>query len=46
MLLALVAMSVVLVWRHQDNLRRLLRGEESRIGQKKTEASAEPPPAG
>lgn len=46
MLLALVVMSVVLVWRHQDNLRRLLRGEESRIGQKKTEASAEPPPAG
>jgi glycerol-3-phosphate acyltransferase PlsY len=41
MLLALVAMSVVLVWRHQDNLRRLLRGEESRIGQKKNESPAE-----
>lgn len=30
-----VLMSAVLVWRHKDNIRRLLAGEESRIGSKK-----------
>ena len=29
-------MSAILIQRHTDNLRRLLRGEETRIGQKKT----------
>ncbi len=32
----LVIMSAILIQRHTDNLRRLLRGEETRIGQKKT----------
>jgi acyl phosphate:glycerol-3-phosphate acyltransferase len=32
---ALLIMSAVLIQRHTDNLRRLLRGEETRIGQKK-----------
>ncbi len=35
-----LAMLVLMVWRHKENIRRLLRGEESRIGAK---ASAEPP---
>ena len=34
---AVVAMSVLLVARHHANIRKLLRGEESRIGQKKKE---------
>lgn len=33
--LASLAMSAVLAWRHEANIRKLLRGEESRIGQKK-----------
>lgn len=33
--LASLAMSAVLVWRHQANIGKLLRGEESRIGEKK-----------
>lgn len=28
------AMSAILLWRHKDNIARLLRGEESRIGKK------------
>ena len=35
-----LAMSVLLVWRHKENIERLLRGEESRVGAK---PSAEPP---
>ncbi|MBL8482217.1 MAG: glycerol-3-phosphate 1-O-acyltransferase PlsY [Rhodocyclaceae bacterium] len=31
----LAAMSVMLIWRHKDNIRRLLAGTESRIGKKK-----------
>ena len=34
---AVTAMSVLLVARHHANIRKLLRGEESRIGQKKKE---------
>ncbi|MGE5096563.1 MAG: glycerol-3-phosphate 1-O-acyltransferase PlsY [Betaproteobacteria bacterium] len=34
-LVAVVAMGVVLVIRHHANIRKLLRGEESRIGEKK-----------
>ena len=33
-------MAVVLVWRHQSNIRKLLAGEESRIGQKKNQPAA------
>jgi glycerol-3-phosphate acyltransferase PlsY len=31
-LLATVVMSAILVWRHQSNIVKLMRGEESRIG--------------
>jgi len=33
-LLAAVVMSVVLIWRHQSNIAKLMRGEERRIGNK------------
>ena len=32
---ATCAMCLVLVWRHEGNIRKLLRGEESRIGERK-----------
>ena len=32
---ATCVLCVVLVWRHEGNIRKLLRGEESRIGEKK-----------
>ena len=35
-LLATVLMSAILVWRHQSNIAKLMRGEESRIGGSKT----------
>ncbi len=38
LLLSTVVMSVVLVWRHQANIGKLLRGEESRLGEKKKPA--------
>ena len=34
-LLATIVMSAILVWRHQANIAKLLRGEESRIGGQK-----------
>ena len=34
-LLATVVMSAILVWRHQGNIAKLMRGEESRIGGQK-----------
>ena len=37
---AVLAIAVLLVWRHKENIGRLLRGEESRVGKK---TSAEPP---
>jgi glycerol-3-phosphate acyltransferase PlsY len=37
-LAAVAVMSVVLLARHRDNIGKLLRGEESRIGEKKTAA--------
>lgn len=37
--LAVVAMSAILVWRHAANIRRLLAGTEGRIGEKKAPAS-------
>jgi glycerol-3-phosphate acyltransferase PlsY len=33
-LLALVPMSLLLIWRHSANIRKLLAGTESRLGQK------------
>jgi acyl phosphate:glycerol-3-phosphate acyltransferase len=38
-LYAAIAMCAVLLWRHLPNIAKLLRGEESRIGEKKKEAS-------
>jgi glycerol-3-phosphate acyltransferase PlsY len=35
-LLALVAISLLLIWRHRENIRRLMAGTESRLGAKKT----------
>jgi glycerol-3-phosphate acyltransferase PlsY len=32
---AMVAVGAILVWRHEANIRKLLRGQESRIGEKK-----------
>jgi acyl phosphate:glycerol-3-phosphate acyltransferase len=37
-LVAVVAMSVLLVVRHHENIRKLVRGEESRIGEKRKPA--------
>jgi glycerol-3-phosphate acyltransferase PlsY len=31
---AISAMSVILIWRHKENITRLLKGQESRIGKK------------
>ena len=39
---AVIFMSALLVWRHQENIRKLLNGTESRLGEKqKSPASAE-----
>jgi glycerol-3-phosphate acyltransferase PlsY len=37
--LCVLAIAALLVWRHKENIRRLFRGEESRVG-----AKASPPP--
>lgn len=34
-LMSIIAMSMLLTWRHRDNIRRLLAGSESRLGSKK-----------
>ena len=39
-LLAIIAMSLLLVWRHEGNIRKLLAGTESRLGQKAAAATA------
>jgi glycerol-3-phosphate acyltransferase PlsY len=42
--LATVAISAILLWRHESNIRKLLRGEERRIGEaKKDSEGAEQP---
>ena len=33
-------MSALLIWRHKDNIKRLVAGQESRIGSKKKGSSA------
>jgi acyl phosphate:glycerol-3-phosphate acyltransferase len=43
-LLAIAVMSLLLIWRHEGNIRKLLAGKESRIGQKA--AGPTPPQAG
>ncbi len=42
---AVAPMCVLLIWRHEANIRKLLAGKESRIGQKAGHPSAAPPPA-
>jgi acyl phosphate:glycerol-3-phosphate acyltransferase len=42
-LLAVAVMSAVLIWRHQANIGKLMRGEESRIGGKKSKQSGQIP---
>jgi glycerol-3-phosphate acyltransferase PlsY len=42
-ILALVGMSLLLVWRHEGNIRKLIAGTESKLGQKA--ASGHPPAA-
>jgi len=37
-LIAVTSMSIILVWRHRSNIRNLIKGEEPRIGRKKTDA--------
>ena len=41
-LLAVIVMSALLLWRHAENIARLLKGQESKIGSKKSKAAAEP----
>lgn len=40
---AIFAMSLLLVWRHEANIRKLLNGTESRLGQKGAAAAHQPP---
>ncbi|MCW5636525.1 MAG: glycerol-3-phosphate 1-O-acyltransferase PlsY [Rubrivivax sp.] len=44
-LLAIALMSLLLVWRHEGNIRKLLAGTESRLGQKAGPGVAKAPPA-
>lgn len=37
---AIVAMAMLLVWRHRENIQRLMAGKESRLGQKKKAEAA------
>lgn len=39
---AVLAMSLLLVWRHQENIGKLLAGKESRLGQKAAPTAAPP----
>lgn len=39
-LLAIIAMSALLLWRHAENISRLLKGQESKIGSKKDKPAA------
>ncbi|MFG6416434.1 glycerol-3-phosphate 1-O-acyltransferase PlsY [Roseateles sp. DC23W] len=40
--LALIIMGLLLVWRHQANIKKLLAGTESKLGQKASAAAAKP----
>lgn len=40
-LLTVMVMSLLLLWRHKENIGRLLRGQESKIGAKKEAAAAD-----
>lgn len=41
-LVAVIAMSALLLWRHAENISRLLKGQESKIGSKKSKPATEP----
>jgi glycerol-3-phosphate acyltransferase PlsY len=43
MVLPITVMSLLLVWRHQGNIRKLLAGTESKLGQKAPAAAPHPP---
>jgi glycerol-3-phosphate acyltransferase PlsY len=43
---AVLVIAALLVWRHADNIRKLVAGQESRIGEKKAPAVSPPPAAG
>ena len=42
---AIVVMAMLLIWRHRENIQRLMAGKESKLGQKKTEAGKPAPGA-
>ena len=44
-ILALIGMSLLLVWRHEGNIRKLIAGTESKLGQKAAPGHAVPHPA-
>lgn len=44
-LLAIVVMSALLIWRHRQNISRLMKGQESRIGDKSAKKAAGKPRA-
>ena len=41
--LSIVVMSALLVWRHKENILRLIAGKESRLGRKRASAAADAP---
>ncbi len=43
-LLAIITMSLLLVWRHEGNIRKLLAGKETKLGQKAVAAQPQPHP--
>lgn len=43
--IALLAMSLLLIWRHEGNIRKLIAGTESKLGQKSAPAAAAAPAA-
>ena len=43
---AIVIMALLLIWRHRENIQRLMAGKESRLGAKKNGAAAGPAQAG
>lgn len=45
MVLPIAVMSLLLVWRHEANIRKLLAGTESKLGQKAAPTAAAPRPA-
>lgn len=39
---AIVAMAALLIWRHRENIQRLMAGKESKLGSKKSDAATAP----